>query len=166
MITSPRLRHSQCPLARANPWTDVSALARTNLSIHPPSLLRRVDFSRLTPCSPARGHPLRPCEKCRSRRRSPSSRYIGHSANSCRLRVDARGRLAQLVRARALQARGRRFEPCTAHHSSLYGSIPDPDYSRSILIKRRRISGSGGAIGRGAGAHNTSSAQLPIITSN
>ncbi len=26
------------------------------------------------------------------------------------------GRLAQLVRARALQARGRRFEPCTAHH--------------------------------------------------
>src|SRR5579871_6125228 len=25
------------------------------------------------------------------------------------------GRLAQLVRARALQARGRRFEPCTAH---------------------------------------------------
>ena len=27
-----------------------------------------------------------------------------------------RGRLAQLVRAPALQAGGRRFEPCTAHH--------------------------------------------------
>src|SRR6266571_5894138 len=27
------------------------------------------------------------------------------------------GRLAQLVRARALQARGRRFESCTAHQS-------------------------------------------------
>jgi hypothetical protein len=26
------------------------------------------------------------------------------------------GRLAQLVRAPALQAGGRRFEPCTAHH--------------------------------------------------
>src|SRR5947209_7271317 len=30
--------------------------------------------------------------------------------------IPSRGRLAQLVRARALQARGRRFEPCTAHH--------------------------------------------------
>ena len=29
-----------------------------------------------------------------------------------------RGRLAQLVRAPALQAGGRRFESCTAHHSS------------------------------------------------
>ena len=29
------------------------------------------------------------------------------------------GRLAQLVRAPALQAGGRRFEPCTAHHSAL-----------------------------------------------
>ena len=28
------------------------------------------------------------------------------------------GRLAQLVRAPALQAGGRRFEPCTAHHFS------------------------------------------------
>src|SRR5690349_15113035 len=30
------------------------------------------------------------------------------------------GRLAQLVRAPALQAGGRRFESCTAHHSSPY----------------------------------------------
>src|SRR5580700_2540464 len=30
-----------------------------------------------------------------------------------------RGRLAQLVRAPALQAGGRRFESCTAHHSTL-----------------------------------------------
>jgi hypothetical protein len=30
----------------------------------------------------------------------------------------SRGRLAQLVRAPALQAGGRRFEPCTAHHPS------------------------------------------------
>src|SRR5246127_2828321 len=29
---------------------------------------------------------------------------------------EQRGRLAQLVRAPALQAGGRRFEPCTAHH--------------------------------------------------
>ncbi len=29
------------------------------------------------------------------------------------------GRLAQLVRAPALQAGGRRFEPCTAHHPAI-----------------------------------------------
>jgi len=33
-------------------------------------------------------------------------------------RESPRGRLAQLVRAPALQAGGRRFESCTAHHSS------------------------------------------------
>src|SRR5271157_6228043 len=31
-------------------------------------------------------------------------------------KCEQRGRLAQLVRAPALQAGGRRFEPCTAHH--------------------------------------------------
>lgn len=31
--------------------------------------------------------------------------------------ISPEGRLAQLVRARALQARGRRFEPCTAHQA-------------------------------------------------
>jgi hypothetical protein len=33
--------------------------------------------------------------------------------------MNRNGRLAQLVRAPALQAGGRRFEPCTAHHSRL-----------------------------------------------
>ena len=42
----------------------------------------------------------------------------------CRKRLSAaRGRLAQLVRARALQARGRRFEPCTAHQFG-FGASP------------------------------------------
>src|SRR5712675_2441346 len=36
-------------------------------------------------------------------------------AASCTMNCS--GRLAQLVRAPALQAGGRRFEPCTAHHS-------------------------------------------------
>jgi hypothetical protein len=36
----------------------------------------------------------------------------------CRIgKSEQDGRLAQLVRAPALQAGGRRFEPCTAHHS-------------------------------------------------
>jgi hypothetical protein len=39
------------------------------------------------------------------------------------IRVPARGRLAQLVRAPALQAGGRRFEPCTAHQTSSYPSV-------------------------------------------
>src|SRR3989442_10388157 len=34
----------------------------------------------------------------------------------CLLYDESAGRLAQLVRAPALQAGGRRFEPCTAHH--------------------------------------------------
>src|SRR5271168_4774715 len=37
------------------------------------------------------------------------------------------GRLAQLVRAPALQAGGRRFEPCTAHQSSIKIHIPAKD---------------------------------------
>jgi hypothetical protein len=39
------------------------------------------------------------------------------------------GRLAQLVRAPALQAGGRRFESCTAHHTnqSLPCALPVPD---------------------------------------
>ena len=36
------------------------------------------------------------------------------------MRVKTSGRLAQLVRAPALQAGGRRFEPCTAHHMNQY----------------------------------------------
>ena len=35
---------------------------------------------------------------------------------------ELRGRLAQLVRAPVLQAGGRRFEPCTAHHQSPHKS--------------------------------------------
>ena len=42
----------------------------------------------------------------------PSGRAFGHE-----------GRLAQLVRAPALQAGGRRFESCTAHHRHF---VPDP----------------------------------------
>src|SRR5271157_6280602 len=41
-------------------------------------------------------------------------------------KCEQRGRLAQLVRAPALQAGGRRFEPCTAHHpfaASLSGDV-------------------------------------------
>jgi hypothetical protein len=41
------------------------------------------------------------------------------SLKKLRCIVAARGRLAQLVRAPALQAGGRRFEPCTAHHPSI-----------------------------------------------
>ncbi len=40
----------------------------------------------------------------------PSGRAFGHE-----------GRLAQLVRAPALQAGGRRFESCTAHHFQVFG---------------------------------------------
>ena len=43
--------------------------------------------------------------------------------------IHSRGRLAQLVRAPVLQAGGRRFEPCTAHHSSL--EFPFGDLSNS-----------------------------------
>jgi hypothetical protein len=55
------------------------------------------------------------------------------------------GRLAQLVRAPALQAGGRRFEPCTAHHSVSFthrGDVvqlvrtlpPSPKSSKKALV--------------------------------
>ncbi len=45
------------------------------------------------------------------------------------------GRLAQLVRAPALQAGGRRFEPCTAHHSK--------GEKKLELVQKEEVSGDG-----------------------
>ena len=45
------------------------------------------------------------------------------------------GRLAQLVRAPALQAGGRRFEPCTAHHSKVEKKLE--------LVQKEEVSGDG-----------------------
>ncbi len=47
------------------------------------------------------------------------SRERGYHCNACIINaLTDSGRLAQLVRAPALQAGGRRFESCTAHHRS------------------------------------------------
>jgi hypothetical protein len=56
------------------------------------------------------------------------------------MRYGVSGRLAQLVRAPALQAGGRRFEPCTAHH--LNGlRLPVPNENHSVLaVDPRHIS--------------------------
>ncbi len=49
-------------------------------------------------------------------------------AGSCRIKkCEQQGRLAQLVRAPALQAGGRRFEPCTAHHPQSDDLFPRGD---------------------------------------
>src|SRR6476646_9735005 len=50
-----------------------------------------------------------PCSQTVGRVASIPAKPYDRTSSRC-------GRLAQLVRARALQARGRRFEPCTAHH--------------------------------------------------
>jgi hypothetical protein len=44
------------------------------------------------------------------------------------------GRLAQLVRAPALQAGGRRFEPCTAHHC--FQALADVVLGRRVLCRK------------------------------
>src|SRR5258706_6127094 len=51
-------------------------------------------------------------------------------------RIRRSGRLAQLVRAPALQAGGRRFESCTAHHSTKYAG-----FSSHCTPCLRRING-------------------------
>src|SRR5258708_27773002 len=50
----------------------------------------------------------------------------------------ASGRLAQLVRARALQARGRRFEPFTAHHEPVRG-VNSTSGFRGECMKHKHI---------------------------
>src|SRR6266496_6122038 len=52
-------------------------------------------------------------------RNSPAKKHAAAArvdAFRCLLYDESAGRLAQMVRAPALQAGGRRFEPCTAHH--------------------------------------------------
>jgi hypothetical protein len=53
---------------------------------------------------------------------------------------EQRGRLAQLVRAPALQAGGRRFEPCTAHHPRSFrralASLPQWEFPDAALRQR------------------------------
>ena len=51
-------------------------------------------------------------------------RYTAYAAKA------RNGRLAQLVRAPALQAGGRRFEPCTAHH---------PKCVSRVVVNRARL---------------------------
>ena len=80
------------------------------------------------------------------------------SINSC----EQKGRLAQLVRAPALQAGGRRFEPCTAHHTAwqicgdvvqLVRTLPCHGRGREFESRRPRHSFQGVA-GRDTGNSN------------
>src|SRR5712692_6317573 len=58
------------------------------------------------------------CAPREFRRNSPAKTQAAARVDAfrCLLYDESAGRLAQLVRAPALQAGGRRFEPCTAHH--------------------------------------------------
>jgi hypothetical protein len=88
-----------------------------------------------------------------TKRRSPEhrSRQVAPAALRYYTRSSCLpGRLAQLVRARALQARGRRFEPCTAHHppfltpgSGLLQSAPNPGVGQPASYRNRPIFESG-----------------------
>jgi hypothetical protein len=89
-----------------------SLAGRRKFSVIASSRHARARSATFDPLFPARVYSLR-----RAVRAIPLKSSFGRRA--CPVARSHEGRLAQLVRAPALQAGGRRFESCTAHHNLL-----------------------------------------------